>query len=218
MSRDVITLGPQASAAEAWTLCKRRGIRHVPVVDGDSRLLGLVSDRDLRDVSPAMGGASAPAHREDVLGRVNLESVMTRELEVAHPLDTLDHAAQTIYERRIGCLPVVDGEELVGIVTSTDMMRTLTELVGMREAGSWVEAEVEHQPGSLAGVVDRIRDRQVNISSVFLTHAHRTDYRTIVLRLETTNPRGVLQSLQDAGYTARSVESTAPVETTHEEK
>lgn len=218
MSRNLITLGPEASAAEAWTLCRRRGIRHLPVVGEGGRLAGLVSDRDLRDVSPSMGGASAAGDREDALGRVSLESVMVTDIEVAHPFDTIDHAARTISDRRIGCLPVVDGEELVGIVTSSDMMRIMTELVGGRGHGSWVEVEVEHKPGSLAGVVDMVRDRHVNIASVFLTPAPRTDQRTIVLRLETTNPAGVVRELEDAGYTTRTVESTAPLETTHEEK
>lgn len=218
MSRDLITLGPEASAAEAWTLCRRRAIRHIPVVGEGGQLLGLVSDRDLRDVSPAMGGASSGMDREDALGRVTLEGVMVRDLETAHPLDTIDHAARTIYDRRIGCLPVVDGEELVGIVTSTDMMRIMTEIIGAHGPGSWVEVEVEHQPGALAGVVDMVRDRHVNIASVFLTPASRANQRTIVLRLESTNPAGVVRGLEDAGYVTRHIESTAPVETTHEEK
>lgn len=218
MTQGVITLGPHDSAAEAWALCRRLGIRHIPVVEEGNHLLGLVSDRDLRDVSPAMGGGSAPSDREAALGRVALESVMVRGLEVAHPLDTIDHAARRIYDRRIGCLPVVADGELVGIITSSDMMRALTDLVGAHGAGSWVEVEVEHRPGRLAEVTDVIRNRHVNITSVFLTPAHRTDYRTIVLRLETTSPQGVVSSLEEAGYTARSVKSTAPVETTHEEK
>jgi acetoin utilization protein AcuB len=165
-----------------------------------------------------MGGGSAPADREVALGRVALENVMTREVEVAHPLDTIDHAARRISDLKIGCLPVVADGGLVGIITSSDMMRTLTDLIGARDRGSWVEVEVEHRPGSLAAVTDVIRERHVNIASVFLTPAHRTDYRTIVLRLETTDPQGVMKGLQDDGYTARSVKSTAPVEVTHEEK
>lgn len=218
MTQDVTTLGPHDSAAEAWALCRRLKIRHIPVVEEGNRLLGLVSDRDLRDVSPAMGGGFAPSDRQDALGRVALESVMTRDLEVAHPLDTIDHAARRIYDLRIGCLPVVADGELAGIITSSDMMRTLTGLIGAHGAGSWVEAEVEHQPGKLAEVTDVLRNRHVNIASVFLTPAHRTDYRTIVLRLDTTNPQGIVESLREAGYTARAVESTAPLEITHEEK
>jgi acetoin utilization protein AcuB len=106
---------------------------------------------------------------------------------------------------------VADGE-LVGIITSSDMMRTLIELIGAHGVGSWIEVEVPNEPGTLAAVTDVIRERHVNIASVFLGPASRATYRTIVLRLETTDPSGIAQSLTAAGYIVTSTESTAPVE------
>lgn len=206
MTRDVITLGTEASAGEALGLCRQYGIRHLPVVDKDSgRLVGLVSDRDLRDVSPPRGSGE-----EATLTWVRLRDVMTPNPLSIHPLDTIEHAAQMIYENKIGCLPVVADGELAGIVTSSDMMRTLTELIGAHSTGSWVEVEVPNQPGALAAVTDVARDRRVNIASVFVAPAQRASYRTIVLRLETTNPKGIVQSLEEAGYRVTAVESSVP--------
>ena len=212
MTREVVTLGPEASAAEAWGLCQELGIRHLPIVEGE-RLVGLVSDRDLRDVSPPRGSGG----ERDTLGWVRLGDIMSTDLVTIHPLDTIEHAAREIYERRIGCLPVVAEGELVGIITSSDMMRTLIELVGAHGIGSWVEVEVPNQPGMLANVTDVIRERQVNIAGVFLTPAPRASNRVIALRLETMNPTGIVRSLQDAGYRVATVESSAPVEPTLEE-
>lgn len=211
MTRDVVTLGPGASAAEAWGLCEEYRIRHVPVVD-DGRLVGLVSDRDLRDVSP--GGQERGAGS---LRWVRLEEIMTREIVAIHPLDTIEHAAREIYDRKIGCLPVVSDGELVGIITSSDMMRTLIELVGAHGTGTWVEVEVPNEPGQLAILTDAIRDRKVNIASVFLGPASRETYRTIVLRLETTNPTGIVKALEDAGYKVTTVESSVPAGGPYEE-
>jgi acetoin utilization protein AcuB len=200
MTRDVVTLGPGASAAEAWAACRDNGIRHVPIVE-DGRLVGVVSDRDLRDVR---GGE----RDSDSLRWVRVGEIMTRELVTIHPLDTIERAAREIYDRKIGSLPVVADGELVGIITSSDMMRTLIELVGAHGVGSWVEVEVPNEPGTLARITDVIRDRNVNIAGILLGRASRETYRTIVLRLETTSPEGIVKSLEDAGYKVTTVETT----------
>lgn len=206
MTRDVITLGPESSAAEAWGLCREYKIRHLPVIEG-GRLVGLVSDRDLRDVSPPRGDREA-----DTLRWVRLGDMMTRRPVTIHPLATIEQAAREIYERRIGCLPVVAEGELVGIITSSDLVRTLVELVGATEIGSWIEVEVPNEPGQLANVTEVIRDRHVNIGGVFLGSASRETYRTIVLRLETTDPTSIAEALTSVGYVVTSTESSAPTE------
>jgi acetoin utilization protein AcuB len=207
MTRDVVTVDPEASAAQAWGICRERNIRHLPVVD-DGRLIGIVSDRDLRDLSPPRDTPD----QENTLGWVRIRDVMTPEVVTAHPLDTIEHAARVIYEHKFNCLPVVAGGELVGIITSSDLVRTLVELIGAHGTGSWIEVEVPNEPGTLAGVTDVIRDRHVNIAGIFLGPASRAAYRTIVLRLETTDPSSVAESLVAAGYLVISTESTASAE------
>jgi acetoin utilization protein AcuB len=207
MTRDVITVEPEASAAQAWGLCRERNIRHLPVVEA-GRLVGIVSDRDLRDLSPPRDTPD----QENTLGWVRIRDVMSAEVVTAHPLDTIEHAARVIYEHRFNCLPVVADGGLVGIITSSDLVRTLVELIGAHGAGSWIEIEVPNEPGTLAGVTDVIRERHVNIAGVFLGSAGRASYRTIVLRLETTDPSSVAESLVAAGYLVTSTESTAPAE------
>ena len=209
MTRGVITLGPEASAAEAWALCKEHNIRHLPIMQ-EGQLVGLVSDRDLRDVR---GGD----RESDTPRWVRLGDMMTRKVVTIHPLDTIEHAAREIYDRKIGCLPVVADDELVGIITSADMMRTLIEMVGAHGVGTWVEVEVPNQPGTLANVTDVIRDRKVNIASIFLGPASRETNRLIVLRLETTNPAGTIRGLEEAGYRVTTVESSVPAEPTREQ-
>lgn len=207
MTREVVTVGPETSAAEAWGLCRERNIRHLPVVES-GRLVGLVSDRDLRDVSPPRGSQD----EENTLGWVRVRDIMSTELVTIHPLDTIEHAARDIYAHKFGCLPVVADGELVGIITSSDMMRTLIELIGAHGTGSWIEVEVPNEPGTLAEVTNVIKDRHINIASVFLGPASRETYRTIVLRLETTDPSGIAESLSAAGYAVTSTESTASAE------
>jgi acetoin utilization protein AcuB len=203
MTRDVVTVGPEESAARAWGLCRERNIRHLPVVEG-GRLVGIVSDRDLRDLSPPR----AIADQENTLGWVRIRDMMSTGVVTAHPLDTIEHAAKVIYENRFNCLPVVADDEIVGIITSSDLVRTLVELTGAHGEGSWVEVEVPNEPGQLASITEVIRDRHVNIAGVFLGPASREAYRTVVLRLETTDPTSIAGNLTDAGYVVTSTEST----------
>ena len=207
MTREVVTVAPETSAGQAWGLCRERNIRHLPVVEG-GRLVGIVSDRDLRDLSPPRDTPD----QENTLGWVRIRDMMSPEVVTAHPLDTIEHAARVIYENKFNCLPVVAYGELVGIITSSDLVRTLVELVGAHGPGSWVEVEVPNEPGTLAGVTDVIRDRHVNIASVLVGPASRATYRSIVLRLETTDPTNIAESLTAAGYVVTSTESTAPTE------
>lgn len=211
MTREVVTLGPQASVDEATAICEGEKLRHLPIVE-DGRLIGLVSDRDLRSVT----GATQP--------EVKVREVMVEKLDTAHPLDTLDHATRRLYEGKIGCLPVVDEGELVGIITSSDMLQILTELIGGFGAGSWLEVEVPNQPGALAEVFDVLRESRVNVSSVFLAPTQRASYRLhaathrmAVLRMENTHPHDVARRLQNEGFNARGVESSAPASPTIEE-
>ena len=203
MTRDVVTVGPEESAARAWGLCRERNIRHLPVVEG-GRLVGIVSDRDLRDLSPPRDTAD----QENTLGWVQIRDMMSTGVVTAHPLDTIEHAAKVIYENRFNCLPVVADDEIVGIITSSDLVRTLVELTGAHGEGSWVEVEVPNEPGQLASITEVIRDRHVNIAGIFLGPASREAYRAIVLRLETTDPTSIAGSLTDAGYVVTSTEST----------
>ncbi|MDQ3386172.1 MAG: CBS and ACT domain-containing protein, partial [Actinomycetota bacterium] len=202
MTRDVVTLGPEASAKEAWALCREHGIRHIPVVE-DGRLVGLVSDRDLRDVSPGRGDREAAT-----LQWVGVGDMMVRDLSTIGPLDTLENAAREIHDRKIGCLPVVDDDGLAGIITSSDMLRTLIQLVGGDGPGTWLEVEVPNEPGQLAGLTDAIRDLKVNVGGIYLGPASRETYRTIVVRLETTNPSAIVKNLESAGYKITTIESS----------
>lgn len=215
MTREVATLGPEAGVAQAWQLVRERGIRHIPIVE-DGRLVGLVSDRDLRDASPVRKSNDG-GEDENVFGWSSMRDIMVSKPVTISPFDTVEHAAQELYERRFGCLPVVDGGELVGIITSSDMMRTLIELFGAGKPGTWLEVEVPDEPGSLAGLVDAISERHVNLASVFVAPGHRVSDKVIALRLETTNPKGIVDALEKAGYSVEVVESTSSVATNHNE-
>jgi acetoin utilization protein AcuB len=201
MTRNLVTLSPEASVAEALTLCRGRRIRHIPILE-ERRLVGIVSDRDLRDASPALGDPE----RTSALQKIQVGDVMTREVITADPQDPIENAAQVMYEHKINALPVVDEgssvaeEELLGIVTSSDVMRALVMLAGLPEAGCRIEVQVPNRTGILAEIVGEIHDLEVDIVSVLSDPDRRSGKRTMVFQLATIDPSSVMQSLKRAGY------------------
>jgi acetoin utilization protein AcuB len=196
MKGEVITLSPDASTFEALRLCRDRRIRHIPIVE-DGRLVGIISDRDIRAASPPLGDPQ----RVNVLKERRVGDVMTREVITANPQDTLVHAAQVMYERKINALPVLAEEELVGIITSSDVMRALVMLSGALEPGVCRVAVRARKPGVLAEVADIIRDQGVDVFNVLSSPQRLTAYdRTLVFQLLIKDPSSVVRVLEGSGY------------------
>ena len=207
MTGKLVTLPPEASVAEALTLCRERRIRHIPILES-GHLVGVVSDRDLRDASPALGDPQ----RASALQEIRVRDVMSREVITADPEDSIENVAQEMYEHKIQSLPVVtegpvvaEGsavaeEELLGIVTSSDVMRALVTLAGLPEPGCRIEVRVPNREGILAEVAGKIRDLEVDIFDVLSDPDRRSSKRTLVFQLATADPSSVMQSLKGAGY------------------
>lgn len=201
MTREVTTVTPETTAAEALALCREGRIRHLPVLESGS-LAGIVSDRDLRSATPALGDPNRAA----ALERITVGSVMSREPTTALPDDPIEQAANEMRERGIGCLLVVEDGGLVGIITTADVMDALVHLVGAREPGSRMVIAVPDRPGSLAGVAGVFGMCGINIVSTVLgpqRESSRTGdpERTAVFRVNTIDPGEVIGYLEKAGYT-----------------
>jgi len=200
MSREVVTVSPETTAMEALGLCREWRIRHLPVIDGE-QLVGIVSDRDLRSATPALGDPD----RASALQRIRALEVMTREPVTAHPDDPVESAANAMRERWIGCLPVVEDDTLLGIITSSDVMEALVYLVGAHEPGSRLEVVVPDHPGTLAGAAGIFGELGINIVSVAMG-ARREEMpdgspgRAVVFRVDTVNPGRAAEVLEQAGY------------------
>jgi acetoin utilization protein AcuB len=133
MTREPITIDPDAPVGTAVAVMQEREIRHLPVVDDAGRLLGMVSDGDLRRAAfaPALAdylSVSARRHLEKLgatFDNLRVRDVMTWGAVTIGPLGPLAQAAALMFERRVGSLPVVEGSQLVGIVTERDVLKAL---------------------------------------------------------------------------------------------
>jgi CBS domain-containing protein len=124
MNRDLVTVDKQASLRRARRILDQHRIRHLLVVEG-KRLVGIVTDRDLRQAAPSSKSPLTISERQEFMDELKVLEVMSRKLITASSTTTIREAAKVMVSEKIGCLPVVDGNQLVGIVTQSDLLEML---------------------------------------------------------------------------------------------
>lgn len=128
MTDDVISLSPLDDLTELLDRMADEHIRHMPIVDRDGDLVGLVTDRSLAQIalSGDAGELTLSAQRE-LLRRRRIREIMTTEVDTVEPDQSLREAAELLLENKVGCLPVVEGNHVVGILTESDFVRRFLE-------------------------------------------------------------------------------------------
>jgi len=134
MTTDFITLQEDESLLDATLIFARSGFRHIPILNG-TQLAGIVTERDLKHYTPSILSGIPPEEYNRVMEGTPLAKIMIRELVTIEPGESVYGAARLLFDRRIGCLPVVEGGELKGIVTTTDMLKLLIQMLGENDAG-----------------------------------------------------------------------------------
>src|SRR5574341_278153 len=122
MKRDPVTVKKDDSFRYALKLIRKEGIRHLPVLDG-KMLVGIVTDRDLRQAAPSPATTLEVHELNYLLERLKIEAIMTKNVLTVAPAAGLRDAARLVIVHKVGCLPVVEQGDLVGILTETDILR-----------------------------------------------------------------------------------------------
>lgn len=199
MRKSVITTSPTTTLAQAQALMREHGIRHLPVLEG-GKLIGIVSSRDIRAAVPLPAAPEEARAYAEQLQALPVSHVMAREVVAVVPFTPVEHCARLMTEYKIGCLPVVAGGRLEGIVTTTDVLAMMAEMMGVHEPGSRIEVEVLAAPGALGEVTRIIEARGVGIASIASLPVSERARTRVVMRLQTINPRPVIEALEQAGY------------------
>ena len=125
MTGPLVTLGHDASVARAWGIMQTHRVRHLPVLDADRRLIGMLTDHDVRLVILARCLEEEPGALARALARLRVDEVMTWAVITVAPDADVRDAARLMHERGLGALPVADGGRVVGMLTATDVIRAL---------------------------------------------------------------------------------------------
>lgn len=191
MRRPVTIVSAHTTLGEADQLLKARGFRHLPVMDS-GRLVGIITDRDIHFATSSLD--TTPHRAEEPV-----TAVMSSPPYTADPLDPVEDAARIMREHKIGCLPVLDGTELVGILTGMDLLDALMLLTGVNQPSSRLEVALMDRPGELARLTGFLAGRHVNIHSI-LTYPTPGEAVRTVLRVDSNRVRPLADELRSAEF------------------
>lgn len=196
MKTDVFTLSSDQTVQDVMDLFKEKRIRHAPIVD-DGKVVGIVTDRDLKDAVPSRFTVAPKGEPY----KKKVAEIMTPNPVTTHPLDFVEEVAMIFYEYKIGCIPVVSNDELVGFLTETDLLYTFIELTGAHQPGSQIEVRVENRSGILYEVSKVFHEQNVNVLSVLVyPDRENNSNKILVFRVQTMNPLAIISDLKKEGF------------------
>ena len=190
MTPKVITIDKNESLGTALRLMRENRIRRLPVVS-KGKLVGIVSDRDLKGALPSQATSLDVWELHGLLDRLRIADIMTRKVITTTPDATIERVALVMLEKKIEGLPVLDSKgDIVGIVTEGDIFRALTEVTGVGRKTTRISLVIPDKPGSIMEVADVVRAKGGRIFSILSTHAKVPNgNRELVMRVEMAGPK-----------------------------
>jgi acetoin utilization protein AcuB len=199
MTTNPYVLSPDATIAEAMELMRSKAVKRLPVVKNDI-LVGIISHSQLLEVSPSPATSLSVFEINYLLAKTKIDGIMTKKVISVSPDMLLEEAALLMRQYKIGGLPVVLGNKLVGIITETDLFDAFIEIMGFRDKGSRIALDIgQDHPGVLAEVTGIIAGFDINIT-------HLAAFRSeLIVRVNTTNIAEILTAIEAKGYKVVSV-------------
>jgi len=200
MTKKVLTVSPDDFLSEAISLMKEKCIKHLPVVRS-GKLVGILSDRDIKEFCPSRATALDIYELHYLLAKTRVKEAMHAKVLTTDPDTPVEEAALQFMDRDVGCLPVLDGRRLVGIISDKDIYRALVDITGIRHGGHRVCVTLEDRPGSIRELADVLRDQGFRLQGILTSYENvREGYRRVVIRTRGKGDFGGLKRAVEAAY------------------
>jgi acetoin utilization protein AcuB len=184
MSHPVITIHSDLTIQDALALMKEEGIRRLPVVDKKGKLEGIVTEQDLLQASPSDATSLSIWELNYLLSKITVSEIMNKDVITVDEKTPVEEAARIMSDNKIGGLPVMKNNEMVGIITETDLFKLFLELLGAREQGVRITALIKDQPGELENVTRAIHGGDGNIVAIVQALGHSSENRAITFKVQ----------------------------------
>lgn len=204
MSTQLVTVTPDTLVGDASDLLEEHDIRHLPVVDTDEKLVGMLTDRDIRSAFPSTIVDSDDLQEKlDKVQKIPVSEIMSEKTMVLRTVSTLDDAMLFFEKRTIGALPVLDEMgKVVGILSFKDLMKAWQGLFGLGEKGSFLMAlEIDSPDQSLTPLVQALEEYNIPFNRIIRTDGLGKEPPMIYLKVKTYNIISVHNAIEQAGFT-----------------
>lgn len=186
--RDVMTKAPvtvteETSVTEAKALMNKNNFSKLPVLDKSKRLVGIITKNDIQKASPSDATTLDMFELGYVLSKLTVGKFMTKKVITIQETEVIEEAARIMVDNNIGCIPVMEDDVLVGIVTESDLFRLFTEIFGARNSGVRAVISMQDKPGMLARITTQIADLKGNLVSVVTREVKNKDVRRSTIKV-----------------------------------
>jgi len=195
MTRNLITVDPETSFTDALKIMRENRIRRLPVLE-DGKLVGIVTEKDILYASPSKATTLDVWELHYLLNKLKIREIMTRDVVTIQEDTPVEEAAKIMADNKIGALPVVKGNELVGIITETDIFKVFLEMFGARKKGLRYTFKVPNVPGTFAKLSQKIFEAGGNIVSL-ASYGETEEVYTLVMKVEGIDHNKFLESMKD---------------------
>lgn len=194
------TVTPETPVMDALQIIKEGGFRRLPVMDR-GKLVGIVTRKDLKDAMPSKATTLSVWELNYLLSKLNVDEVMARPVITAAEGEYIEDAALRMLEHKVGGMPVLnDAGQITGIITTRDILRAFTNILGMKEGGQRLTLDMPDVPGSLERATQAIMPSNI-ISVATYDSASTPGHRRFVMRVSGEGVQDVRQRVQAAGIT-----------------
>ncbi|MBM9605133.1 CBS and ACT domain-containing protein [Desulfopila inferna] len=202
MAKDLITVTPEITLAAAKALMEKKNIRHLPVVDDQGKLLGIVTDRDMRDAQPSTLLAKEDYSRTyQKVMQHRVADIMIKNPLTISPFYTLQDTLLVMGKKKVGALPVIDEDGyLKGIMSTRDLLRAFVNIMGIGEPGTLLCILVKEEPGQMKKIVDIVTEENVSLGSVLVARYWDKEKRAVFPYLMTVNVVKIKEKLVAQGF------------------
>jgi len=197
MTSPAVTIGPDMPAMEALQYMKEHDVRRLPVLNKKGKLIGIISEKDLLHAAPSDATSLSIFEVTYLLHQLTVGKVMTREVVTITEDTPIERAARIMAERHLGGLPVMRGDEVVGMITETDILLGFSELLGAFQPGVRLTLEVPDEPGVLAMVNQKILALGGNIASLTVFQGPCPGEGYIVTKVQGVDSRALADSFNE---------------------
>ena len=197
MKKNPITTTAKTSIVDVADILKENHIHRLPVLDKKGKLIGVITEKDILHASPSPVSSLSVYEMPYMLSRLKVSNLMTKDVRTIDPDTTVEEAAKIMVDDDLSCLPVIEGEKLVGIVSKSDMFKVLYELFGSLVKGTRVTFLFNQRSGEISRLSTALANKGFDIISIgtFVDKGEKDGVLTTI-KVRTENSEGVLEVLR----------------------
>ena len=195
MSHPVITVQPEMAITKAHEVMSNAKISQAPVLK-NGKIVGIVSLRDIQKAYPSAATSLAVWEIASLIEKIKVKDVMVKNVYTVEETTPIEEAARILVDNKIGGLPVMRGNELVGIITKTDVFKIMLEMLGARHPGVRVTVLMANQPGEIARIARAISDINGNITALSTFEGDSTSNFMVTAKVEGVEQQALQKAVE----------------------